>query len=311
MEWIEARALKSSVLSQMAAKTNAPVIYNDDLWCLTGTKSVSCDDFAVEELLNLDFPGTEFQEDSFSDEYNEEKVAQGRNSNPSSSTFSGADEIDSLSIGELAVPVDELENLEWLSQFVDDSTSELSFLYSAESAGSFIETVGSKSGNRVEALSSPVQNIPVSPFPFPVPRKARSNRPREEERHWYLASSAESSSTSSSYASLLLPRFPLLCSRTRLRRRTGSTAWNNRRPRSRRGNRRLTVVQRPAASVRIVKFTRLPSGEQDRWAQKRCVTLVVSGSRQAGFYPNIDPLVARLFRRKCIQIVTGKSWRCG
>ncbi|KAL0454133.1 UNVERIFIED_CONTAM: GATA transcription factor 9 [Sesamum latifolium] len=170
MEWIEARALKSSVLSQMAGKTNAPVIYNDELWRAAFLRNTM-----------------------------KKKVAQGRNSNPSSSTLSGADEIDSLSVVELAVPVDELENLEWLSQFVDDSTSELSFLYSA---GSFIETVGFNSGNRVEALSSPVQNIPVSPFPFPVPRKARSKRPRADERRW---SSADSYSTSSSYASSAFP----------------------------------------------------------------------------------------------------------
>ncbi|KAK4424106.1 hypothetical protein Salat_1604000 [Sesamum alatum] len=203
MEWIEARALKPRVLSQMAAKTNAQVIYNDDLWCLTGINSVSCDDFPVEELLNLDFPVEEFQDDSFSEEYNEEKVALERNSNPSSSSiFSGADEIDSLSVGELAVPVDELENLEWLSQFVDDSTSELSLLYSA---GSSIETVGSQSGNRVEALSSLVPKIPVSPFSFPVPRKARNKRPRADGRRWSLAASAESSSTSSSYGSSAFP----------------------------------------------------------------------------------------------------------
>ncbi|KAI3447997.1 hypothetical protein Pfo_004662 [Paulownia fortunei] len=236
MECIEARALKSSFLSQMTVKTNSQVFYNDDVWCLTGINSVSSDDFPVEDLLNLDFPEKELQEGCFSQVDGEEKVAHERNSNHSSSTFSGADEFDSLSAGELAVPVvifnfqfyvlflwenkkkitlflfkfllqaDDLENLEWLSQFVDDSTAGLSLLCPA---GSFMENSGVHSGNSVEAVSGPVQKNRLPCFPLPVPRKARSKRSRANGRPWYLASpplsTAEPSSVSSSYGSSALP----------------------------------------------------------------------------------------------------------
>lgn len=106
MECIEARALKPSFLSQMAMKTNSQVYYNDDVWCLTGVNNVVPDDFPVEDLLNLDLPEKDFQELCFSQE-DEELISHKGNSlysSSSSSTFSGADDFDSLS-AELAVPV--------------------------------------------------------------------------------------------------------------------------------------------------------------------------------------------------------------
>lgn len=98
---IEARALKSSFLSQMAMKTNS---HNDDVWCFTGVSSVPSDDFPVEDLLNLDFPDKEYEE-CLSQEDEEEKVAHEKNLSLSSSNFSCADELDDLSAGELVVPV--------------------------------------------------------------------------------------------------------------------------------------------------------------------------------------------------------------
>lgn len=106
MECIEARALKPSFLSQMAMKTNSQVYYNDDVWCLTGVNNVVSDDFPVEDLLNLDFPEKDFQGLCFSQE--DEDVSQKGNSihsSSSSSTFSGADDFDTLSAAELALPV--------------------------------------------------------------------------------------------------------------------------------------------------------------------------------------------------------------
>lgn len=104
MECIEARALKSSFLSQMAMKASSQVFYNDDVWCLTGINSAPADDFPdVDELLNLDFPEKEFQEVCFSQE--EDEVSEKGGSINSSSAFSGADDFDSLCAGELSVPV--------------------------------------------------------------------------------------------------------------------------------------------------------------------------------------------------------------
>ncbi|KAL1554338.1 GATA transcription factor 5-like [Salvia divinorum] len=209
MECIEARALKPSFLSQMALKTNSQVYYNDDVWCLTGVNNVVSEDFPVEDLLNLDLPEKELQELCFSQE--DEQISKKGNSiysSSSSSNFSG--DFDTLS-AELTAPVEDFENLEWLSQFVDDSTSEVSLLCPT---GSLMAQTGVLSVNR----SHPVHRLPqvqrITPpyFPVPIPVKARSKRPRFTGRPWYLASpplsSVDSSSTtSSSHGSSTLPSF--------------------------------------------------------------------------------------------------------
>ncbi|GER42291.1 GATA transcription factor [Striga asiatica] len=180
MECIEARALKSSFLAQMAVKTNPQMFQNDDVWCLTKINSVAADDFPVEDLLNLDLPEKDFQEGfCFSQEDNQ--FPQKELSNNSSSSFTGADEIDSLS--ELAVPVDDLESLEWLSQFVDDSSSGLSLLCPA---GSF--QTGANSGKRPEPASRPARKNRAPRFPVPIPGKPRTTRSRKPSgRPWTLS----------------------------------------------------------------------------------------------------------------------------
>ncbi|KAL2512354.1 GATA transcription factor 5 [Abeliophyllum distichum] len=203
---IEARALKSSFLSRMALKMNSQVLLNDDGWSLTGINSVSGDDFHVEELLNLDFlQDKDFQsEGSFSQEEENSSVSrlssQNRHSN-SSSNFSGAGDFDNFLSRELSVPVDELENLEWLSQFVDDSTSGLSLLCPT---GSLAEKTRELQDGRILSAGSisVVQKTGVPCFPAPIPGKARSKRSRQNGRAWSLTSSSVSTtSTSSSYGS--------------------------------------------------------------------------------------------------------------
>ncbi|KAL3843410.1 hypothetical protein ACJIZ3_000813 [Penstemon smallii] len=195
MECVEARALKSSFLSQMSMQTSS---HNDDVWCLTGTNNVPSDDFSIEDLLNLDFPEIEFQEESLFEQKDEEKVSQNINSNHSSSNF----EFHSFSSVEFAVPLDDMENLEWLSQFVDDSTSGISLMCAD---GSF-EKTEEISVDRVDSVSRR-----VSFLPFRVPGKARSKRSRSNGRSWSLASpplsAAESSpmSSSSHSSSVLSP----------------------------------------------------------------------------------------------------------
>ncbi|KZV57530.1 GATA transcription factor 5 [Dorcoceras hygrometricum] len=196
MECIEERALKSSFLSQTGVKTGS----NDDVWCLAALNSVPSDDFPVEDLLNLDFSEKELQEGCFFVEDEEEKASKETNSNDFSSIFSGADEFDSFSAGELAVPVEDLENLEWLSQFVDDSEPGLSLVWPA---GSFMaKTEASSGGNRVDKLSKPVQKTRSTLcFPTEVSRKPRSKRSKENGRPWPLSSPALSSDESSSVSS--------------------------------------------------------------------------------------------------------------
>ncbi|XP_073277407.1 GATA transcription factor 7-like [Primulina huaijiensis] len=199
MECIETRALKSSFLSQMAMKTNPQVFYNDEGWCFAGVNSFNSDDFPVEDLLNLDSPEKEFQEGCV---FQRPEQGEDVKKLPHEINFENSDDVvsgefQSLSAGDLMVPFDELENLEWLSQFVDDSTSEFSLLCPARN---FSGRNGRFSGNPPPLNISAVQK-PRSPcFPLPLPTKPRSNRSRSNGRPWSLPwltlSAAESSSTS-------------------------------------------------------------------------------------------------------------------
>ncbi|KAL6963788.1 hypothetical protein U1Q18_034795 [Sarracenia purpurea var. burkii] len=91
--------------------------------------------------------------------------------------------------------VEEVEDLEWLSQFVDDSVSELSLLCPA---GNLKENTGSSSANRSEPV---FRRAPFLCFSVTVPTKARSKRSRPSGRAWSRSSALlreSSSSTSSS-----------------------------------------------------------------------------------------------------------------
>lgn len=173
--------------------------------------SVNSDDFPVEDLLNLDSPEKEFEEGCVfqrpEQDDDEKNLPQERNLE-NSDVVSG--EFQNLSAGELVVPVDELENLEWLSQFVEDSTSEFSLLCPAGKSSGRNERF---SGNLPPFNISAVQK-PRSPcFPLPLPTKPRSNWSRSNGRSWslpcLLLSAAESSSTSLSShgSSTLTPLF--------------------------------------------------------------------------------------------------------
>ncbi|GFY94447.1 GATA transcription factor 7 [Actinidia rufa] len=163
---IEARALKSSVLSQLAVISNQQALF-DEFLCVNG---VTCDDFSVDVF--LDFSNEELT-DNFSEEDSEEEekdslstISQDRveDDNSNSTTFSGTGDSGSISAGELAV---------------------------AEST----------SMNRPEPVSRPaIQRTPVLCFSSPVPAKARSKRARPSGRAWYRDSPSfsESSSTPSS-----------------------------------------------------------------------------------------------------------------
>ncbi|KAI8533070.1 hypothetical protein RHMOL_Rhmol11G0267500 [Rhododendron molle] len=194
---IEARALKSSFLSEYAVKSTQPAAFFDEYMCANGISGVSCDDFSVDVFLDLsneEFVEEESEEeekDSLSDSSQDRAV---EDDGFNCSTFSGNIDCGSISAGELSVPVDDLEHLEWLSQIVDDSASELSLLCPT---GAFKENTK----NRLEPVSRPpIQRTPILCFPSPVPAKARSKRSRSSSRAWSRASSSlsESSSTPSS-----------------------------------------------------------------------------------------------------------------
>ncbi|KAA8536047.1 hypothetical protein F0562_028525 [Nyssa sinensis] len=172
---------------------SAQQVFFDDLWCVNAIDSISCDDFSVDVFLNLS--DKDFKDGSLLESEKEEEkdslliFSQDRvvDDNSNLSTFSGNGDSGSSTPGELGVPVDDLENLEWLSQFVDDSVSEISLLCPA----------GIFAGSRSEPGSSLTVQKTSSPcFPSPVPSKARSKRSRPTGRLWSLGSPSSSSSSS-------------------------------------------------------------------------------------------------------------------
>ncbi|PHT59061.1 hypothetical protein CQW23_01424 [Capsicum baccatum] len=211
MELIEARALKPSLLSDMAMK-NTQQVFIDDLWCVTGFNNGANDDFEVDDL--LDFSDKDFKDGCLQELHEEDEKesfsGNSQNRNSQDAAFSGMESFGSLA-GELPIPVDELENLEWLSQFVDDTSSEFSLLCPA---GGFKEKTGGFPQPRSEpmVMVRPVvkkMKVPVPCFPLPVPVKPRTKRSRPAGRTWSFPSptvSADSSSpTSSSYGSSPFP----------------------------------------------------------------------------------------------------------
>lgn len=102
MELIEARALKSSFLSDMAMK-NTQQVFLDDIWCVTGINNGASEDFSVDDLLDFsdkDFKDPELHEDDEKTSFS--GSSQKRNSQDS--TFSGMESFGSLA-GELPIPV--------------------------------------------------------------------------------------------------------------------------------------------------------------------------------------------------------------
>ncbi|KAI7737263.1 hypothetical protein M8C21_022996 [Ambrosia artemisiifolia] len=193
MECIEARALKSSFLSKIIGMKKIQQASIEDFLCVAGINSVvnvSSDEFSIDDLLNL--PDKDFSNpdaDSFEELSEEDFASVSSQDNDSgsmnSSMFSSTGDLVSLSVDQLSVPIDDMENLEWLSQIVDDSVPELPILCPPV--------------NRFE----PVVNVSTRSFtvlglPNPVPKKCRTDRSRKAGRVWSAGSLTESSSSSSS-----------------------------------------------------------------------------------------------------------------
>ncbi|CAH9114722.1 unnamed protein product [Cuscuta epithymum] len=182
MECIEARAFKSSALKKISMKSN-PQVFFDDVWCLTGLNNVNSgsDDFSIDDLLDFsgeDFTGSRSSLDSEEDDGRKPNFclvsSPQHRQNSDSLTFSGNDDFAALSSGQPPLPAYDMENLEWLSQFVDDSSSELSsFLPNP----CFQPGTGNIPENRREPVVIPA-----------FQRKPRSKRLRITRQLWsYLA----------------------------------------------------------------------------------------------------------------------------
>lgn len=176
MEVVVAKALKPSLRTESIF----PQTICEEILCLNANNVVVGEDFSVDDL--LDFSNGEFQHGSVGkeiDDYEEEEEEHEKNSttsvcsqdrteddgNSNSTTFSGAGdgESDSIFAGGLSVPVDDVADLEWVSQFVDDSLPELSLLYPVQA--------------RVEPEARPVPTKASSQLCL-IRRKPRTNKPR-------------------------------------------------------------------------------------------------------------------------------------
>ncbi|KAF5745419.1 GATA transcription factor 5-like [Tripterygium wilfordii] len=188
---VESRALKSSlqreILAMKSTTTTQQAFLEDFVFLNTNIG----DDFSVDCF--LDFSNGELKENSFGDEEDEEEKerlsvsSQERmddDNNSNSSTLSGTtDNSDSFGAGEISVPTDELADLEWVSQFVDDSVPEFPLLYPV----CYKEKTESHTKNRLEPEPKP--SVCKSPcFPAHFPSKARTKRTRATGRVWRLRS---------------------------------------------------------------------------------------------------------------------------
>ncbi|KAF8410511.1 hypothetical protein HHK36_003041 [Tetracentron sinense] len=202
MEFVEAEALKTSFRPEMAVKSIQHA-FIDDGWWGNGQTGVSGDDSFVDEL--LDFSNGDVEEEFVEEEeqwkacdsVSSQEQAEKENSNSTTSSLN--DDFGSVPASELSVPADDIENLEWLSHFVDDSFSEFSLPYPAKNPTEEAQIL-------MENRSEPEPGMMLSKTPgflTPVPAKARSKRSRTGTRVWSLGSPSltESSSTSSSSSS--------------------------------------------------------------------------------------------------------------
>ncbi|KAK7264238.1 hypothetical protein RJT34_31844 [Clitoria ternatea] len=165
------KALKPSLRTEFIF----PQAICDEVLCFNANNIVVSEDFSVDDL--LDFSNGEFQVGKEFHDYEEDEEKDSTTSGSSqpmeddgnSNSSAGAADSDSVFAGELAVPVDDVADLEWVSHFVDDSLPELSLLYPvrSEQKGAWTEP---------EPKPGSVQ----TPFHgFSIPTKQRTSKARK------------------------------------------------------------------------------------------------------------------------------------
>ncbi|KAF7810836.1 GATA transcription factor 7-like [Senna tora] len=177
MEVAVAKALKPSLRGELAFQQKA---FCDEILCFNANNAASGDDFSVDDL--LDFSNGEFhhgflenahdfEEEEDDDDKDGSSLSDDVNSNSGSVSVAG--DSDSAFASELAVPADDLADLEWVSRFVDDSLPELSLLYPVRS-----EQAKTLPEKRSEPKARPL--LAKTPgFPFEIPKKTRSTKSRK------------------------------------------------------------------------------------------------------------------------------------
>ncbi|CAN4078799.1 unnamed protein product [Withania somnifera] len=187
--------------------------YGDDLFATgNGQNAVSGDDFFVDDLLDFSNGFVEGEGEEEEKQQGEEDTSvQKKPKVDDTISFPVREDFASLPVSEISVPDDDLDNLEWLSHFVEDSFSGYSLAYPT---GKY--PVEKKPGDG----EIPVQE--KSCFMTPVQTKARTKRGRTGVRVWTAGSASltesSSSSTSSSSATTMSssPTAPWLLYPTRV-----------------------------------------------------------------------------------------------
>ncbi|XP_028788198.1 GATA transcription factor 7 [Neltuma alba] len=173
MEFAVAKALKPSLRRELSFQQKTLC---EEILYLNGNNGVSGEDFSVDDLLDLSHD--EFQhvlaekENDFEDD--EEKkdgsfVSDDANSN--SGSDSGTADTESAFAGELAVPADDLADLEWVSHFVDDSLLQFSYPLCSEQSKA--------EKHSATELRTDLTTAKTPRFPSKIPVKTRSTKYRK------------------------------------------------------------------------------------------------------------------------------------
>ncbi|XP_061368392.1 GATA transcription factor 7-like isoform X2 [Gastrolobium bilobum] len=174
----------------------------EEILYLNGNTVVGGEDFSVDDL--LDFSNGEFQHHSEQEqEYDKEKhsLSVSSLSHDDSNSYSSGVSYDSIFSTELVVPAGDLEDLEWVSHFVDDSIPELSLLY----------PVRSEQANTRAEPEHKVKKSTTTCFPseMKITTKARTTRKRKSNaRLWSLSPLLSRPSSPSSCSSVFSSTAP-------------------------------------------------------------------------------------------------------
>ncbi|CAA3012973.1 GATA transcription factor 5-like [Olea europaea subsp. europaea] len=183
-------ALRSRFGPEMGWKSTPQQSFLDDILTVNGSQSgiSGGDDSFVDDLLDFSNGFSETKEEE--PEIDEQKTVNDKSvAINNDSAFSVKEDFESLPCSELSVPAEDLENLEWLSHFVEESFSEYSL-------------TGKLPSNPPENRSEPEISVKEKPsFTTPVQTKARTKRTRTGVRIWPLGLPEPSSSSSSSTSS--------------------------------------------------------------------------------------------------------------
>ncbi|KAL6209539.1 hypothetical protein ACLB2K_020479 [Fragaria x ananassa] len=181
---MEARALKSSLRRELAMKSTQHGLM-EELWCATAISGVPSEDFSVDDL--LDFSNGQF-EDGFVEEEQELEEHEEEEEDKDSVSVDSVDNsnsgyftTESTLASQLAVPDDDIAELEWVSHFVNDSASELSLLHPVIKLKPEALTLN-RSEPEARRLALAHDQSTLSWLPSQVPVKARSKRFRPASR---------------------------------------------------------------------------------------------------------------------------------